>query len=77
MTTQSKRAVTPQFRIREVVISSSRFQSPISPEVVKKTTADVTVSTDKDTAKTTSLEINVTAFVSEVIIFESLDKPYL
>ena len=74
---QSKGLINPQFRIKKVLITSSRLRLPITPKKIEKTSPN-TVVTENDTGETNdSFSINITAFVSELIIFESLDKPYL
>lgn len=74
---QSKGLINPQFRIKKVLITSSRLRLPITPKKIEETSPN-TVVTENDTGETNdSFSINITAFVSELIIFESLDKPYL
>jgi len=72
----SKSVINPEFRIKKVLITSSRLLLPTPKE--KKKTSPNTVVTENDTGETNdSFSIDITAFVSELIIFESLDKPYI
>ena len=72
----SKSVINPEFRIKKVLITSSRLLLP-TPKEEKKTSPN-TVVTENDTGETNdSFSIDITAFVSELIIFESLDKPYI
>lgn len=72
----SKSVINTEFRIKKVLITSSRLLLPVIKE--EKKTSPNTVVTENDIGETNdSVSINITAFVSELIIFESLDKPYL
>lgn len=71
-----KSVLNTEFRIKEVLITSSRLLLPVIKE--EKKTSPNTVVTENDTGETNdSFSIDITAFVSELIIFESLDKPYI
>jgi hypothetical protein len=73
----SKSVTNPEFRIKKVLITSSRLRLPVTT-IEKKKTSTNTVVTENDTGETDdSFSIDITAFVSELIIFESLDRPYM
>ena len=73
----SKSVTNPEFRIKKVLITSSRLRLPVTT-IEKKKTPTNTVVTENDTEETDdSFSIDITAFVSELIIFESLDRPYM
>ena len=71
-----KSVLNTEFRIKKVLITSSRLLLPVIKE--EKKTSPNTVVTENDTRETNdSFSIDITAFVSELIIFESLDRPYM
>ena len=71
-----KSVLNTEFRIKEVLITSSRLLLPVIKE--EKKTSPNTVVTENDTREINdSISIDITAFVSELIIFESLDRPYM
>jgi len=71
----------PQFLIREAVLTADRWQVPNAPTPdQEQTTNDDAVkvaTTEKKQEGTRPVQIEITSLIAEVLIYESLDKPFL